>query len=163
MTPLTVIGIGNPYRGDDGAGRAVAGRLEHKAGLHVLQMDGDASLLLEVLQTCERAIVIDAMRSGAAPGTVRRYNALCEPLPTSAQASTHGLGLAEALALGKVFDTLPRQLEFIGIEGSCFEHGANLSPAVLAAVGAVADDLQARPLTQGSGHPESASPCTSTA
>ena len=163
MNPTTVIGIGNPYRGDDGAGIAVAGRLKHEQGLRVLQLDGDTASLLEALQTCERAIVIDAMCSGAMPGTVRRYNALHEPLPTKTLASTHGLGLAEALALGKVFNTLPDPLEFIGIEGSCFEHGAGLSPAVLDAVGTVTSDLLSRLLTQGFHRPESASPCTSTA
>jgi hydrogenase maturation protease len=49
-------------------------------------------------------------------------------------ASTHGLGVAEAVALGDALGRLPRRLIIIGIEGRRFEVGADLSPEVARAV-----------------------------
>ena len=84
-------------------------------------------------------IVVDAMVSGAPPGTVRRFDALREALPAPrAGASTHGLGLAEAVGLARALDRLPARLVLVGIEGADFSPGAGLGPAVAAGVEAAA-------------------------
>ena len=60
--------------------------------------------------------------------------------PAFPSSSSHGLGLADAVALGKALGRLPNHLVVIGVEGATFE-GVGLSPqvsdAVDAAVGAV--------------------------
>jgi len=45
-----------------------------------------------------------------------------------APASTHGLGVAEAIELARVLGRLPARLQVYVIEGQRFEHGAKISP-----------------------------------
>ena len=68
---VLVVGVGNRYRGDDGAGLAAAARLGEAAGAPVVLLDnsGDGTVLLDVWQHADAVIVIDAMRSGAPAGS----------------------------------------------------------------------------------------------
>ncbi|HET9738341.1 MAG TPA: hydrogenase maturation protease [Solirubrobacteraceae bacterium] len=136
-----VIGIGNAARGDDAAGLITARRLGG------LEHEGDPVALLDVWREADVAVVIDAVSSGAAPGTVYRFDATAAPLPAQLRgsSSTHALGLAEAIELGRTLGRLPRRLIVYGIEGERFEAGAELTPAVAAAVEAVAGAVGAAP------------------
>jgi hydrogenase maturation protease len=141
-----VIGIGNPTRGDDGAGPAVLARLRGRVGAHVdlIAHDGEATTLLDLLQGARRAYLIDACHAGEAPGTVRRIDALACPLPRDGrQGSTHGLGVAQGLELGRALALLPQQCVVYCIEGACYEPGAPLSSPVRAAIDTVAARLLA--------------------
>ena len=123
-----MIGIGNAWRGDDGAGPAVAAALGGKV------TDDPAGL-----------IVVDASRSGAEPGTVHRFDASAGPLPAGAtRCSTHAFGVAEAIELARVLDRLPARLDVYAIEGAAFGQGEGLSAAVERAVAGVARELAAR-------------------
>ena len=83
----------------------------------------------------EAAILIDAAISGAAPGTIRRLDALAQPLPREIfGVSTHGFGLAEAIELARVLKRLPAYCVIYAIEARDFETGAPLSPEVAGAV-----------------------------
>ena len=87
-------------------------------------------------------MIIDAIRSGAMPGTVtvldvgpggqdlRSLGARLDPGP----AGTHGFGLAGAIELARALDRLPPRAVVVGIEAVGFEHGGGLSAGVLAAV-----------------------------
>jgi hydrogenase maturation protease len=48
--------------------------------------------------------------------------------------SSHAVGLAEVIELGRVLKQLPPHLSVVGIEGADFRPGAGLSPAVARAV-----------------------------
>ncbi|HLW46536.1 MAG TPA: hydrogenase maturation protease [bacterium] len=140
--PVLVVGVGNRYRGDDGAGLAAAARLGEAAGAPVVLLDnaGDGTVLLDVWQRADAVILIDAMRSGAPAGTVRRLDAAAEVGAANVAAllsqgrtlggSTHGVGVAEAVALGRTLHRLPRRLVVIGIEGRRFDAGVDLSHEV---------------------------------
>ncbi len=132
-----VIGVGNPFRGDDGAGREIARRIGAGGGptVTVIEEDGDGERLMEAWDGARAVIVIDAMVSGAAPGTIRRFDAAREPLPAAAfPLSTHAFGLVEAVELGRALGNLPASLVVYAIEGKSFDTGAPLSEAVAAAV-----------------------------
>lgn len=136
-----VIGVGNPLRGDDRAGIEVARRVSAAAGpgVTVLELDGEPSGLIDAWEGVDRAVVIDASAPGSKPGTVRRLDAIADPLPSDLRAaSTHALGVAEAVELARALDRLPARLVVYGIEGERFDAGAPLTPAVGAAVEAVA-------------------------
>ena len=137
---VVLIGLGNRDRGDDGVGLAVAERVADLAGpdLRVVLREGDPLGLIDEWANAERAIVVDAMRSGAAAGTVRRLDATEEPLTASSSASSHGAGLAEAIELARALGRLPRALTVYGIEAGSTEPGEGLSEACAAAVGAAA-------------------------
>jgi hydrogenase maturation protease len=133
-----VVGLGNPWRGDDAAGlhaaRALRGRLP--AAVEVLEESGEPTALLERFAGADALWLLDAVRSGSPPGTIHRLDATREELPASLfSASTHHLGLAEAVELGRALGRLPSRLLVYGVEGERFEPGEQLTPAVAAAVG----------------------------
>lgn len=134
-----VIGIGNPWRRDDGAGIAVARRLRAHLPpeVRIVECDGDAARLIELWRGAERVVVVDALVSkpGAPPGTLRRIDALSTDIPQDITASSHGVGLSIALGLAKALGTLPSKLIVYGIEGNDFTHGETPSPAVENGIG----------------------------
>jgi len=136
------IGIGNPLRGDDAAGLLVARALRAREpeGIEVLELEGEPVDLIEAWDGAEAVAVADAVASGGDPGEVHRIDAVAGPLPaTLAGASTHAMGLAEAVELARALDRLPPRLLVYGIEAASFETGAEPSPAVRAAAERVAD------------------------
>lgn len=139
-----VIGIGNPDRGDDAAGRAAArllrGSLPHD--VDIVEHDGEATGLLARLDGATAAYLVDACRSGAAPGTVRRFDATAVPLPQGLfEVSTHGFGVAAAIELARALGRLPDRCIIYAIEGGSFSAGAPLSAPVAQAVTDVAARL----------------------
>jgi len=80
-------------------------------------------------------IVIDAVVTGASAGTVHVWEGGVwgggqAPVFETSRGSTHGLGLAEAIELGRALGRLPAKLQIYGIEGNAFEVGSAASPEV---------------------------------
>lgn len=139
MTTL-VIAVGNVFRGDDGVGPELAGRVRALDLPRVTVADalGDVGLI-DAWAGHDRVILLDAVHSGAAPGTVIRRDLLAAPLPRDwFRLSSHQLGVADAVELARRLHKLPPHLVFIGIEGERFESGVGLSPRVAAALGEAA-------------------------
>ncbi len=144
--PRLLLGIGNPDRGDDGAGPAVARRLQGllPADVEVAVHGGEMAGVLAQLEGAACAFLVDACLSGAPPGSIRRLDAGAAPLaPGALGLSTHGFGLGEAIELARILGQLPPVCVVYAIEGACFEAGAPLSPAVAAAVAEAAKRLRA--------------------
>ena len=149
-----VLGIGNPDRGDDGAGRTVARLLRPQlpSDIEVAEHDGEATDLLARLEGAAAAYLVDACATGAPAGTVYRFDVGATPLPQSRfGASTHGYGLAEAIELGRALGQLPRRCVVYAIEGGSFELGAPLSRPVDVAAADVARRLRAE-IADATGH-----------
>lgn len=134
-----VIGIGNPDRGDDAAGVLVAREVE---GARALEW-ADCSLLMELWDSHDDVVIVDAMSSGLPPGTVQRFDARDEPLPVRAFASSHAFGVAETIELARSLGKLPERLTVYGIEVSSMEVGAHPSEAIESAVTRVALEINA--------------------
>ncbi len=143
MIDTLIIGVGNPERGDDGAGIAVARVLKERVGpgVRVVELGLEAFGLIDLLRSARSIIVIDAAQSGAAPGTIHRFDARSAPLPAGVFrcASTHDLGITNAIELGRALSLLPEEIVVFGIEGEHFTRRASLSPAVEAAVSQAAE------------------------
>ncbi len=137
---LTVIGVGNPWRSDDAAGLVVARRLQGTLpGATVLEREGEPAALIDAWEGAESLWLVDAVSSDADPGTVHRLDVTGRALPAELfRASTHHLGLADAVELARTLGRLPARVVFFGIEGKRFDAGTGLSPAVEAAVERVA-------------------------
>jgi hydrogenase maturation protease len=133
---VRIVGVGNPWRSDDGAGLAVARALRGTIpGVEVLEREGEPAALIDAWEGAETVWVVDAVASGATPGTVHRFDAAGGPLPAALfGASTHLLGLADAVELARALGRLPDRLVVVGIEGASFEAGTTLTPAVAGAV-----------------------------
>ncbi len=139
-----VIGVGNRYRGDDGAGLEVA-RLVRQCpppGALVLEQHGGASDLMDAWRGADQVVLVDAAEGGE-PGSVRRFEAHREPLPSSLlHGSTHSWGVAEAVETARALGELPRFVVVYAIFGKDFEVGHHrLSPEVEAATARVAETL----------------------
>ncbi len=143
MPEPLLIGIGNELRGDDGAGLRVV-ELLTELDVEAFGHDGEPLTLLDSFAGRTRVVIVDAI-AGERPGRVHRFDAAAEPLPApfTTRASTHLLGLAETLELGRELGRLPAQLEVIGIEGTSFGLGLSVAPAIEEAASRVAQDLAA--------------------
>lgn len=140
MADSVVICVGNAARGDDAAGPAVASEIRRiRPDVPVKESTGDPYQLLELFSEVKQAVIVDAVLSGEQPpGTVYAVHAGASPVPASPQASSHGMGLAEAIELARTLGRLPDRLVVVGIEATDLRAGVELTPAVAAAIPAAA-------------------------
>lgn len=134
---VAIVGIGNRERGDDGVGAALIDRLRADPPQAALaEIRDDLSALVDVLQRADKAVIVDAMKSGGAPGTVLRLDATRGPLNAELApfASTHTINLADVIELARALGKLPREVIVFGVEAADCSHGRTLSPAVAAAL-----------------------------
>jgi hydrogenase maturation protease len=144
-TPPMVIGLGNENRGDDACGLLVARLLRTRLGpsVSVLERDAEGTELLDLWSGRDLVVVVDAVKAGGPPGAVLRMEIGSEPLPTALTAtSSHGVSLGQAVALGQVFQRLPKRLVLYGIEAANFDPGASLSRPVAGALETVAFQIE---------------------
>ncbi|HEX5189184.1 MAG TPA: hydrogenase maturation protease [Streptosporangiaceae bacterium] len=156
MTGAVLVGIGNSYRRDDGIGPAVAMALRElsPADVAIVISDGEPTGLLEAWSGAQRAVLVDAVRGPATqntarpdtaiPGTEsvpgRMHRSVLVPPPAAASwaaagsASTHRMGIADAIRLAAAVDRLPGRLVVFGVEVNDIGFGPGLSPAVAAAI-----------------------------
>ncbi len=145
-----VVGVGNDDRTDDGAGLDVAREL---AGRRTLPADvrvwtAELTGLLDVWKRRPLVILVDAVRSGEEPGTVRRFTAeeLAAPSPTRTF-STHGISLPDVIDLGRTLEALPDRLVVYGVETSDTRVGtgrsAEVRRGVMAAAARIVEELAA--------------------
>ena len=143
-SPILVIGVGNEYRSDDGVGLVVARELRAKnlPDMLIIESNGDGAALMEAWKAAQAVIVIDAAVSGRAPGTIHRFDAVTQPMPTGFSFhSTHAFGVAEAIGLAQALQQLPPRLIVYAIEGKNFAAGVGLSPKVAKAVQKVIEQI----------------------
>lgn len=137
-TAIKVIGVGNAWRGDDAAGLLVARHLrrEKLPQVEIVESQGTGGSILEAWKGAAKVIVVDAVVSGGSPGAIYRFDPHdpAATFPIFRSPSSHGWGVAEALALGGLFEELPPVLLIYGIEGENFTLGQELSPAMAAAI-----------------------------
>ena len=122
-----VIGVGNPWAGDDAAGvlvaRALCGRVPN--GIEVIEHEGEPTALIDAWTDTQLAIVVDAFVGEGPSGTVRCFDATSSKLPSSfAGRSTHAFTVAQTIELARSLGRLPARLLVVGIEGASFETGA---------------------------------------
>lgn len=143
---VVVIGVGNAFRRDDGAGLAVVGAARPllPPGVEVVELDGEPARLVEAWGGATAAFVVDAVRDDAPAGTLHHVDASRATLPRwAAGGGTHSLGVAAAVDLARALDRLPGRLVVLGIEGADFREGTGFSPAVSAVITAAAERLAA--------------------
>lgn len=129
---MFVIGCGNPGRSDDGAGILVAQRLR-ELGLDARVYTGESLGLIDLWKHADEVILVDAVVTGAPAGTIHVWDGR-QFFLGKAPASTHGLGVAEAIELARCLNRLPSHLQVYGIEGHCFALGTSVSSETQRAV-----------------------------
>lgn len=145
--PVLVLGIGNLLLGDEGAGLRVVENLTARYTLppEVEALDGGTMgmALLPYLAGRRLLLLIDAVRTGAAPGTVVQME-LSDPAAfCRGKISPHQIGIAEVLAVAALTNELPGRMVVIGVEPKEMNTGLTLSPEISDQIGAMADMVAA--------------------
>jgi len=131
---IVIMGIGNWLRSDDGVGVHAAQALaqDPPPGARVVDAGTDALSALAFLEDAAHVLLIDAVRSGSAPGTIRRFTE--GDLSGPARASTaHTVSLLASRHLLPPDAAWPQFL-ILGVEPASLAYGMELSPAVAAAL-----------------------------
>ncbi|MBT8227596.1 MAG: hydrogenase maturation protease [Dactylosporangium sp.] len=131
---VVVIGIGNPFRRDDGVGVAVAARLsaQRLPGVRFAVSDGEAAGLIELWEGARLAVVIDALcTEPSTPGRIHRRSV----------GDARDTDFGEAVELARILGRLPRRLVLFAVEAKDMGFGPGLTPAVAAAAGRVAAEI----------------------
>ena len=136
--PALVLGIGNILLGDEGAGVKAAAELAVRYTLppEVEMIDGGTMglELLPYLAGRRLMVIVDAVNTGAAPGTVVRLE-LDDPSDFfRAKISPHQIGIAEVLGVATITGELPGRVVLIGVVPKDLATGLDFSPEVAAQI-----------------------------
>ena len=157
---IVIIGIGNDFRSDDGVGPAVAREFTglNLRNVRVVGGVADGTDLLDAWKGTAAAYLVDCVFSGAAPGTIFRFDALHDDLPENlfGSRSTHAFSIPETIRLARTLGQLPQSLIVYGVEGMRFSMGLGLSEAVREAMSDIAGriGIEIVKLLQSRGEPD---------
>jgi len=86
---------------------------------------------MERWRKADSVVLIDAVSSGAAAGSLHRLDGSRQPVPAVMwRHSTHAFSVAEAVELARALNRLPQRIVIFGVEGRCFDPGQAVSPEV---------------------------------
>ncbi|MDP2134943.1 MAG: HyaD/HybD family hydrogenase maturation endopeptidase [Sulfuritalea sp.] len=133
-----VLGIGNTILSDEAAGVRAVEALERGWRLpdNVMAIDGGTSgmEMIEDLSDLDFLIVLDVVKTGAAPGTVVKIAGDEIPVFFRSKLSPHQIALPDVLASLELLDTMPREIVVLGVEFISLELGMEMTPTVAAKV-----------------------------
>jgi hydrogenase maturation protease len=144
VNQVLVVGVGNSWRGDDAVGLEAASALRARLpeSVRVLATEAEQSSLLDEWEDCDTVLIVDAVHSGAEPGTVHHVDLNAEVVPHAVlQGSTHHFSLGDTIELARALKRLPAKALFFGVEGASYAPGEELSPAVAAALPAIVEEI----------------------
>ena len=131
---LIIMGVGNWLQSDDGVGvhAAQALALDPPPGVEVVDAGTDALSALPFFEQADRMLIIDAVRAGGMPGTIRRFteNELAQQ---QSMTTIHAVNLLVSRYLMAPGAAWPEVL-ILGVEPGVLDYGMVLSPAVAAAL-----------------------------
>ena len=147
-----VLGIGNTILTDEAAGVRVVEALERGYALpaNVLAIDGGTSgmEMIEDLSDLDFLIVVDVVKTGAAPGTVVKIDGAEIPVFFRSKLSPHQIALPDVLASLELLGSMPREIIVLGVEPISLELGMEMTTTVAERipqlVGMVVEELTSR-------------------
>ncbi len=135
---ILVAGIGNIFLGDDGFGPEVMRHIPRElAGPRVRLVDygiRGMHLAYDLLDGCTGLVLVDAIPSRGAPGTVHVFEADHESLGAGAGLDAHAMDPAAVFASLNALGGTPPYTVVVGCEVASVEDGIGLSTTVAAAV-----------------------------
>ena len=137
MGGTVVLGVGNLILGDEGAGiRCVEWLETHGLPDGVVAIDGGTSTheLLGDLENLDLLVIVDAVVTGSAPGTLVRLEGDRIPSAFSNKLSPHQHGINDLLANLMLLGRSPKRIVLFGITPMRIELGLELSPEVAAVI-----------------------------
>jgi hydrogenase maturation protease len=148
-----VVGVGTPASGDDEIGlalvRDLSAKAEYAGRCRLLECADAAMVASSLLEWQKPAVLVDAADMGLAPGAFRFFSDGNAAMTIkSSTVSTHGLGLAEGLALARTLG-YNRPIRIFGVQPfdispkqGLTREMAGLLPSILAALNKACSGLQ---------------------
>ena len=143
--PLLVLGLGNVLLEDDGVGGAAVSllceRFEVPFGVRVLDGGTLGLSLLPYLDMADAVILVDAVRTEAAPGSVVRLDADDVGPAVATRLSPHQVGVADLLDGARWLERYPSRIVLLGLVPASMDLVVGLSPEVHAALPALVERI----------------------
>lgn len=136
MRKISVIGIGNTLRADDGVGVRVAEELSSRdlgAGVEVVSGELAGMLLAPYFINSDNVIVVDAIEVGDTPGSVFRFPAE-EAFPVLRSHTSHGISVPDLLMAARLSGSNAEVLIYAIQISDCRPMTEGLTPEVAAAI-----------------------------
>jgi hydrogenase maturation protease len=142
MIQTVVLGLGNLVHADDGVGvHAIHGlQRDERVPPGVILLDGGTQglALLPHISGVGRLLVIDAMDTGEAPGTLLRFEGKSlRGLP--GKASIHQLGFADLMVALELLGESPGEVVVFGVQPESTEWSAELTTPVAGSLAPLID------------------------
>lgn len=129
-----VLGIGNTILTDEAFGVRCVEALERGYAVPdtVQLIDGGTSgmEMIEDLSHLDFLIVLDVLKTGAAPGTVVKIAGDDIPVFFRRKLSPHQIALPDVLASLELLDAIPKEIIVLGVEPISLELGLEMTPTV---------------------------------
>ena len=113
-----IIGVGNPFKGDDGIGVELVKEIENRgvpSGVKTFEVGSSTFDILHIMKDLDEVIIIDAVRFGADPAEHRFFTVQdVESLGDSETA--HGTDILEILNLSENLGERPEKVLVMGIQ-----------------------------------------------
>lgn len=130
-----VIGVGNTILSDEGVGvhaaRLLQGDPRVPNGVTILDGGTIGLELIPYASDASRVLLLDAMNSGSAPGTLARMTGK-DLLNMSGGLNVHQLGVADLIAALSLVSERPQDIVVLGVQPGNTDWGTTLSPDVQA-------------------------------
>jgi hydrogenase maturation protease len=133
---ITVLGIGNLLLKDEGVGiHAIEALKNESLPDNVELVDGAAAGfdLLPIVESCDKLIVIDAIKTGEAPGAIYQFNPQDIDIKRDTSVSLHDVDFFHVLEYAKKYKRLP-ETQMIGIVPESIELSLELSETLKAMI-----------------------------
>ena len=165
---VLVLGLGNVLLGDDGLGAAAIARVERDyhipSGVRIEDGGTLGLSLLNLIADSDHVILVDAVRTDDAPGTLVRIDGADVTDAVRDRLSPHQIGVADLLEAARLIDRYPSSVTLLGLVPDVIDLAVVRSHAVESRidelVGAVVREVrrlgyEVRPETQAAGraHP----------
>jgi len=142
---ISIIGVGSPLMGDDGAGVEVVEALERRdlpPGVRVIDGGTGGPGLIGYFDEADVVILVDAADFGAAPGTVRVFAPGEIDLAVEDPGlSLHEIDLAGVLALAKAMGRHLPPYYLVAVQPERVASGFGLSQTIAAALDRVISEV----------------------
>jgi hydrogenase maturation protease len=145
MHDVLVVGLGNVLLTDDGVGIAAVHRLEQEwelpAGVEALDGGTLGLSLLPYIAEARHLILLDAVRTGATPGSVVRISGDDVAPVVATRLSPHQVGVKDLLDGASLIEKQPGRVLLLGVEPERIGLGIDRTPVVEAAIAPLLDEL----------------------
>lgn len=132
---ILVLGVGNILLTDEGVGvrvvEALEGRYRIPEGVEVMDGGTAGMELLSSIAACDHLILVDAVNTGAEPGTLARLDDGQVPALFKTKISPHQLGISDLLGVLTVTGEMPGRMTLFGVVPYCLDTTIELSPAMV--------------------------------